>query len=170
MDGPAWGDVGNVVPLRRDYFPQQAECRAHAGSMSDALRCFGRLERCAAALEAGPLGTASELDGGGWPIVSFQVELSAVCRCLDRLGSIDIVNWPDPRWALRLSAARSAAVLRLSAVRASLYDRPPGTGPLDGPLEADIRQLADALRGLRELIVAHCPEALWVSSRVTGDG
>ena len=75
MDGPAWGDVGNVVPLRRDYSPQQAESRAHARGMSDAVRSFDRLERCAAALRSGPLGTAREVDGMGWPIVSFQVEL-----------------------------------------------------------------------------------------------
>ena len=170
MDGPAWGDVGNVVPLRRDYSPQQAESRAHARGMSDAVRSFDRLERCAAALRSGPLGTAREVDGMGWPIVSFQVELPAVHHWLDQLGSINVVNWPDPRWALRLGAARSDAVLRLSAVSQSLYHRPPGTGTLDGRLAADIQQLADALCGLRELIVAQCPEALCVPSRVTGDG
>jgi hypothetical protein len=170
MDGPAWGDVGNVVPLRRDYFPQDAESRAHAWSMSDAVRSFDRLERCAAALRSGPLGTAREIDGVGWPIVSFQVELPAVHHWLDQLESINVVNWPDPRWALKLGAARSDAVLRLRAVSQSLYDGPPGTGTLDGRLAADIQQLADALCGLRELIVAQCPEVLCVPSRVTRDG
>src|SRR5215469_16930127 len=137
MDRPAWGDVGNVVPLHRDHSPRQAESRAHARDILDAVSSFYRLERCAAVLRSGPLGTAREIDGMGWPIVSFQVELPTVHHWLDQLGSISVVNWPDPRWALRLGAARTDAVLRLRAVSQSLYDRPPGTGTLDGRLVAD---------------------------------
>lgn len=162
MEGPVGGGVGNVVPLRRRYLTQQAESRAHAWGMSDAVRSFDRLERCAVMLQSGPLGTAREIDGIEWPIVSFQVELPVVHRWLDQLGSINVVNWPDTHWVLRLSAARSAAVLSLNAVRQSLYNRPPGTGPLDGRLVADMRDLAEALCGLRQLIVEQCPEALRV--------
>jgi hypothetical protein len=162
MEGPAGRDIGNVVPLRKGHFNQQAESRAHARGMSDAVRSFDRLGRCAVMLQSGLLGTACEVDGIEWPIVSFQVELPVVHRWLDQLASVDIVNWPDTQWVLRLGAARSAAVLSLSAVRQSLYSRPPGTGPLDRRLAADIKQLADALGGLRELIIEQCPGVLSV--------
>lgn len=162
MGGPAGGDVRNVVPLRKGHFNQQAESRARAWGMPDAVRSFGRLGRCAVMLQSGPLGTARDVDGIEWPIVSFQIELPVVHRWLDQLGSVNVVNWPDTQWVLRLGAARSTAVLSLSAVRQSLYSRPPGTGPLDRRLAADVKQLADALCGLRELIIEQCPEALSV--------
>jgi hypothetical protein len=170
MDGPALGDVGNVVPIRRSYCPEQAEPQERTRGMSDAVRSFDRLERCAAALRFGPLGPAREVDGMRWPIVSFQVELPTVRQWLEQLGSINVVNWPDPQWALRLRAARSDAVLKLSAVNQSLYDRPPGTGALDRRLAADIQQLVNALYELRELIAAQCPDALYAPSGVVGDG
>jgi hypothetical protein len=170
MDGPAWDDIGNVVSLRPGCALQPAESRASTRDLSDAARCFDRLERCAAALQSGPLETASGANGGGWPIVSLQVELPTVHHWLDQLGSITVVNWPDPRWALRLGAARSAARRRLSALSQSLYDRPPATRTLDGRLAADIQQLADALRELREQIVAQCPDAFRAPPRVSRDG
>jgi hypothetical protein len=157
---PVGDNVDNVVPLRRSYRPYHAESRVHAGDMADAARSFDRLERCAAMLQSGPLEIAREIDGVEWPIVSFQVQLPVIHQWLDQLGCVNVVNWPDPHWALRLGNARSPAVLSLRAVRQSLYRSPPGTGPLDGRLAADIRKLADALRGLRQLIVEQCPEAL----------
>jgi hypothetical protein len=160
MVRPVGDDVDNVVRLRRSYRPYHAEPHAHAQDMADAVRSFDRLERCAAMLQSGPLGIAREIDGIEWPIVSFQVELPVIHQWLNQLGSVNIVNWPDTHWALRLGNARSAAALSLHAVRRSLHSSPPGTGPLDGRLAAEIRKLADALRGLRQLIVEQCPEAL----------
>jgi hypothetical protein len=160
MARPAGDDVDNVVPLRGSYRPYHAESRAHVRDMVDAVRSFEQLERCAAMLQSGPLAIAREIDGAEWPIVSFQVELPVIHQWLDRLGSVNVVTWPDTHWALRLGNARSAAVLGLHAVQRSMHRCPPGTGPLDGRLAADIRKLADALRRLRQLIAEQCPEAL----------
>jgi hypothetical protein len=160
MAQPAGDDVDNVVPLRRAHASYQAESRPHASKMADALRSFDRLEHCAATLQSGSLGIAGEIDGIEWPIVSFQVQLPVIHRWLDQLGCVNVADWPDTHWALRLDNTRSATVLSLNAVMRSLYRSPPGTGPLDGRLAADIRSLTVALRGLRQLIVEQFPEAL----------
>jgi hypothetical protein len=128
--------------------------------MADAVRSFDGLERCAGLLQAGPLGMADEMDGTDWPIVSFQVQLPHVQRGLDQLARINVATWPDTHWVLRLSSARATAALRLRAVIRSLLRTPPGPSTLDGQLAADIRELADALRRLRLLIIRQYPEAL----------
>lgn len=152
-------DVYNVVPLRRGYRSHH-ESIVPVRDMADALRSFDRFEHCAAALQSGPLGIVGGVDGIEWPIVCFQVQLPVIQQWLDKLGCINVTNWPDVDWVLRLDNDRSAAVLHLLAVTQSLYRSPPGTGPLDGRLAADIQKLADALRGLRQLIAQQHPEAL----------
>jgi hypothetical protein len=128
--------------------------------MADAARAFGLLERCAAAVHYGPLDIAGAIDGIECPIVSLQAQLPVTQRWLDHLGRINITTWPDTRWVLRLGEARAAATRRLQAVARSLYRSPPGTGPLDSRLAADIGRLADALHALCELIAQQYPEAL----------
>lgn len=154
-------DVSNVVPIERGHRHRRNQSRMPRRAMTDAVRSFDRLERCAdAMLQSGPLGIAGEIGGAERPVVSFQVQLPVVQQWLDQLGCINVVNWPDTSWVLTLGNARSAAVVRLDAVKKSLYRSPPGTGALDGRLAADIRKLADALRGLRQVILQQCPEAL----------
>jgi hypothetical protein len=86
--------------------------------------------------------------------------LPVIQQWLDELKCINVTNGPDVHWVLRLGSARSEAVLHLLAVTRSLYRSPPGTRPLDGRLAADIRKLANALRGLRLLIAQQYPEVL----------
>jgi hypothetical protein len=86
--------------------------------------------------------------------------LPVIQQWLDKLGCITVIDWPDVHWVFRLCSARSAAVLHLLAVTQSLYRSPPGTRPLDGRLAADIRKLAEALRGLRQVIAQQYPEVL----------
>jgi hypothetical protein len=160
MTRPGGSYVDNVVPLRRS--PRACDDRGPvpARDMADAVRSFDRLERCAATLQSGPPGIPDETDPTEWPIVSFQVQLPVIQRWLHQLGRITVASWPDTRWALRLDDARTAAALRLHAVTRSLYHSPPGTGPLDGRLAADIRGLADAVHGLRQLIAQECQEEI----------
>jgi hypothetical protein len=153
-------DVHNVVPLRRSYRLHHHESIAPIRDMADAVRSFERLEHCAAALQSGPFGIVGGLDGTERPIVCFQVQLPVIQQWLDKLGCINVTNWPDVHWVLRLGNARSTALLHLLAVTQSLYRSPPGTRPPDGRLAADIRKLADALRGLRQLIAQQYPEVL----------
>lgn len=153
-------EADNVVPLRRGHRIRHEQEPETVRDLADALRSFDRLERCAVALQSGPLGMAREIDGIEWPIVTFQVELPSVQRWLDQLARINVATWPDTRWVLRLSSARAGAVLSLGAVTRSLYRSPPGTGPLDGQLAADIQDFMDALHRLRQLVLQRYPEAL----------
>ena len=153
-------ETDNVVPLRRSHRVRHSEVRAPVRDMADAVRSFDRLERCAATLQSGPLGIADEIDATEWPIVSFQVQLPVIQRWLDQLARINVASWPDTPWVLRLSSARALAALRMRAVTQSLHRAPPGTGPLDSQLAADIRQLTESLRRLRQLITQQYPEAL----------
>jgi hypothetical protein len=157
MRQPVRGEVGNVVRLPIGGRPYQAESRLQARAVAEVALAFERLERFAAVLQSGSLGARGELDGDEWPIVSFQVALPVIHQRLEQLGGVTVVSWPDAQWALRLGNARAAALLRLYAVRRSLYRSPPGTGPLDRQLAADIRDLADSLLGLRRLIGEQCP-------------
>jgi hypothetical protein len=127
--------------------------------MADAVRSFAGLERCADLLQAGPLGMVDEMDGTDRPIVSFQVQLPHVQLGLERLARINVATWPDTRWVLGLSSARTAAAIRLREVTRSLLRTPPGPSTLDSQLAADIRALAVALRRLRLLIIQQYPEA-----------
>jgi hypothetical protein len=151
-------EADNVVPLRRGHRVRHEQ--EPARDLADALRSFDRLERCAVALQSGPLGMAHDIDGIDWPIVTLQVELPSVQRWLDQLARINVATWPDTRWVLKLSSARAAATLSLDAVTQSLYRTPPGTGPLDGQLTANIQEFMDALHRLRQLIVEQYPESL----------
>lgn len=160
MARQAGDDVHNVVPLRRSYRLHHHESIASIPDMADAVRSFERLEHCAATLQSGPFGIVGGVDGIERPIVCFQVQLPVIQQWLDKLGCINVTNWPDVHWVLRLGNARSAAVLHLLAVTQSLYRSPPGTRSLDGRLAADIWKLADALRGLRLLIAQQYPEVL----------
>ena len=153
-------ETDNVLPLRRSNRVRHGEVRAPVRDMTEAVRSFDRLERCAASLQSGPLGIADGIDGTEWPIVSFQVQLPVIQRWLDQLARINVASWPETHWVLRLSSARAVAALRLRVVTRSLYRTPPGTGPLDSQLAADIRELADALRRLRQVIIQQYPEAL----------
>jgi hypothetical protein len=111
-------DSSNVVPLRRGH---RRPAGASTPDLDRAMRAFDRLEQQADRLQAGPFAAASESE---WPIVSYQVQLPAVQRQLDKLGCFTIMNWPDTRWVLRLHAARSAAAECLDAVIRSLYRNP----------------------------------------------
>jgi hypothetical protein len=157
MRQPIRGEVGNVVRLPIGGRPYQAESRFQVRAMAEAALAFERLDRFAAVLQSSSLGVRDELDGDEWPIVSFQVALPVIHQRLEQLGDVTVVNWPDAQWALRLGNARAAALLRLYAVRRSLYRSPPGTGPLDRQLAADIQALADSLLGLRRLIGEQFP-------------
>lgn len=150
----------NVIPLRRGHQARPEEIRAPVRDMADAVRSFDGLERCAGLLQAGPLGMTDDLEGADRPIVSFQVQLPLVQRGLDQLAHINVATWPDTHWVLGLNSARVRATLRLRAVTRSLLRTPPGPSALDGQLAADIRELADALRRLRLLIIQQYPEAL----------
>jgi hypothetical protein len=160
MTRPVGDNDDNVVPLRRRSQPHIGSTTVPVHDLADAVRAFGLLERCAARLQSGPLGVAGEFDGTEWPIVSLQVQLPVTEQWLDRLGHINIANWPDTRWVIRLGGARAVAVSRLNAVTRCLYKSPPGTGPLEDRLASNIGKLADALNDLRKLIAHQYPEAL----------
>lgn len=159
---PAVGRAGNVVPFRRSHRPRRDQSRTPGWEMADALRSFDLIERCAVALRSCPLSIASEGDGAELPIVSFQAQLPIIERWLDHLARINVANWPDTRWVLRLNDARSTAALRLQAVMRGLHRDPPGPGPLNSQLAADIRKFVDALHKLRQLIAQQFPESLRV--------
>lgn len=148
--------MGDVVPLARRQRPSHEQCSPPVADMADAARSFGRLERCAVTLQSSPFG-ADEIE---WPIVAFQVQLPAVQKGLDQLQRISVGTCPDTSWVVRLGDARASAAARLRSVTQSLYRSPPGTGPLDGRLAADIKELAEALHGLRQVIAQRCPDAL----------
>jgi hypothetical protein len=151
-------EVGKVIPLRRRHRPHPSLALKH--DMVDATRSFHVLEDCIATLHSGQLMVAPGTDTSEWPIVSFQVQLPVTRRWLNQLGRINITNWPDARWALRLEDAHADAELYLDAVTKSLCTTPPGTGPPNGRLAMDIRQLADALYELRQVIAQQFPEVL----------
>jgi hypothetical protein len=157
---PAGYSADNVVPFRRGHQARPEEIRGPARDMAEAVRSFDGLERYADLLQAGPLGMPDEMDGADRPIVSFQVQLPHVQRGLDQLSHINVATWPDTRWVLGLNSARVRAALRLRAVTRSLLRAPPDPSALDGQLAADIRELADALRRLRLLIIQQYPEVL----------
>jgi hypothetical protein len=157
MGQPVRRKVGNVVHLHVGSRPYQAESGPQVQAMAEAALSFERLERCAAVLQSGPSWARGELGDGEWPIVSFQVALPVIHQRLEQLGGISVASWPDAQWALQLGNARAAALKRLHAVRRSLYISPPGIGPLDRRLVVDIRDLADSLLGLRQLIGARYP-------------
>jgi hypothetical protein len=156
------GSVGdNVTPLHRPRGPHSI--RGLSREMVSAARSFDALERRAAMLNSTPLGVAGETDAAEWPIVSFQIQLSVVQRCLDQLRNINIANWANMRWVLRLEDSHADAMLCLDAVTNTLCSNPPGTGSLDSRLTADIRNLMDVLHELRELIAQQCPEVIYLS-------
>jgi hypothetical protein len=157
---PVMGDAGNVLPFRRTHRPHRDPGRTPEQDMADALQSFELIERCAVTLRSCPLSIASEANGAELPIVSFQAQLATVERWLDQLARINVANWPDTRWVLRLNDARSTAAFRLHTVMQSLHRDPPGPGPLNSQLAADIRKFADALGKLRQLITQQFPESL----------
>jgi hypothetical protein len=154
MTRPLGDDSSNVVPLRRGH---RRPAGASAPDLDSAMRAFDRLEQHADRLQAGPFAAAGESE---WPIVSYQVQLPAVRRQLDKLGCFTIMNWPDTRWVLRLHAARTAAAECLDAVIRSLCRNPPGTGPLDDRLTRDVQRLTDALGTVRGLLAQQWPGRL----------
>jgi hypothetical protein len=151
-------EAGKVIPLRRRYRSHPSRALEH--DMVDAARSFHVLEGCIATLHSGQLVVTPGIDTTEWPIVSFQVQLPVTRWWLNQLGRINITNWPDTRWALRLEDAHADAELYLDAVTKSLRATPPGTGPPNGRLAMDIRKLADALHELRQVIAQQCPEVL----------
>ena len=151
---------GNVIHLRRGRVASAEEIHTLVGDMADAVRSFDALERCADLLQAGPFDVVDETDSTDRPIVSFQVQLPYIQRGLDQLAHINVATWPDTRWVLRLTSARSMAALRMRAVTRSMLRTPPGPSVLDEQLAADIRGLAGALRRLRLLIIQQYPEVL----------
>jgi hypothetical protein len=157
---PAKGDVGNVLPFRRSHRSHRGRVRTPDRDMADALRSFDLIEQCAVALRSRPLSIASEAGGAELPIVSFQAQLPIIQHWLDQLEEVNVANWPDTLWVLTLNEARSTAALRLRVVIQSLHSNPPGPGPLNSQLGADIREFADTLRKLRQLIVQQFPESL----------
>jgi hypothetical protein len=159
---PAMGDIGRVVPFRRSHRPRSDQIRAAERDMADALRSFDLMERYTVALSSCPLSIASEADGAELPIVSFQSQLSIIQDWLDQLARINVANWPDTLWVLKLNDARSAATIRLDTVIRSLRHDPPGPGPLNSQLATDIRKFAESLRRLRQLIIQQFPNSLRV--------
>ena len=162
MTQPAMGDIGRVVPFRRSHRPRSDQIRAAERDMADALRSFDLMERYTVALSSCPLSIASEADGAELPIVSFQSQLSIIQDWLDQLARINVANWPDTLWVLKLNDARSAATIRLDTVIRSLRHDPPGPGPLNSQLATDIRKFAESLRRLRQLIIQQFPNSLRV--------
>ena len=132
MPPPADEDTDNVVSLHGSYRASYGRDRVPIRDMADAVRSFDQFERYAVSLQSGPLSLADEVDAVEWPIVSLQVQLPVIQRCLDHLGRFGIGTWPDTGWVLRLGDARATAVRRLQAVTQSLYNSPPGVGSLDG--------------------------------------
>lgn len=160
MTRPAMGGASNVVPFRRSRPSQPSQVRTRERDMADALRSFDLIERSAVALRSRPLSISSEADGAELPIVSFQAQLPIIQGWLDQLARINVANWPDTLWVLTLNEARNTAALRLRAVIRSLQRDPPGPGPLNGLLAADIRKFADSLHKLRELVAQQFPNSL----------
>ena len=150
----------NVIPLRRGRQVGPEEIPSLVRDMEDAVRSFDGLERFADLLQAGPPGMTDDLNGADRPIISLQLQLPRVQRGLDQLAHINVATWPDTYWVLRLNGARVRAALRLRTVTRSLIGTPPSPSALDGQLAADIRELADALRRLRLLIIQQYPDAL----------
>jgi hypothetical protein len=151
MTRPSGDDFGNVVPLRRGQRGPTVTC---APDLDNAVRAFNRLEKHADRLQARSRPVAGESE---WPIVSYEVQLSAVQRQLDDLSCVTIMNWPDTRWVLKLHAARTTATACLDAVARSLYRTPPGIGPLDDRLAHDVQRLTDALGTVRGLLAQQVP-------------
>lgn len=160
MAQPAIGDVGKVLPFRRSPRSHRGQVRTPEQDMADALLSFDLIEQCAVALRSRPLSIASEAGGAELPIVSFQTQLPIIQHWLDQLERVNVANWPDTLWVLTLNEGRSTAALRLRAVIQRLHSNPPGPGPLNSQLGADIREFADALHKLRQLIVQQFPESL----------
>src|SRR5260370_414531 len=151
--------MGDVLLFRQSRRRRRNQHRSPGWDMTDALRSVDVIEQCAAALRSCPLSIASEADDVELPIVSLQAQLPVIQRWLDYLARINVANWPDTRWALRLSDAQSTAALSLHTVMRSLRHDPPGPGPLNSQLAIDIQKFADALRKLRQLIAQHFPES-----------
>lgn len=125
--------------------------------IKDAIRSFDQLERCAAKLQRGPLGIAGQIDTAEQPIVSLQLQLPTIQQWLEMLEAFGVANCSDAHWAIGLTGARTVAVARLRAVRQGLRNFLPGMGSLDTRLVADVRELADALYVLRQLILEQWP-------------
>ena len=151
---PVGDDVDNVVP-RAEATGPHPESRVHAWDMADAVPSFG-LERCAAMLQSGQLGSfvKSMVSSGRSSLFRsnchFTMARPAGMRQRSQLAGHTLGAQAGQR-----SLSRCA---QPACRQAEPYRSPPGTGPLDGRLAADIRKLADALRGLRQLIVEQCPE------------
>jgi hypothetical protein len=159
MPQPADDGFNNVYPLPLAN-QSHHELPVALEEITDAVQSFGYLERCAAKLHPGPLRIAGQIGTMERPIVSLQLQLPAIQQSLDMLETFGVANCPDTRWVIRLADARTAAVVRLRAVRRSLRNFLPGMGSLDLQLVADIRELADALYVLRQLIVQQWPATL----------
>lgn len=155
-------DIAEVIPIGRRRLVRNVQVPVPECDMDDAVRSFDRFERCAASLRSGRLRIA-DVDGTEWPIVAFQLQLPGIRRRLDRLAHINIATCPDTHWALRLTSARTAATARLGAVTQSLHRAPSPAGPLNYRLAADIKELIDALRQVRQLIVVEYPGGLRTS-------
>lgn len=158
MPKPADDGFDNVRPLPladRAY----GEPPVTLEEIKDAVRSFDQLERCAAKLQRGPLGIAGQIDTTEQPIVSLQLQLPAIQQWLEMLEAFGVSNCSDAHWVIGLTDARTLAVARLRAVRQGLRNFLPGMGSLDIRLIADVRELADALYVLRQLILQQWPMA-----------
>lgn len=165
MSQPSGDAYGNVVPLHRNWQLLPDETPIPVSEIAEAVRSFGLLEQCVDSLHSTRLGVAGEIDRSEQPIVSLQAQLPVIQRWLGRLECLNVSNWSDTRWVLKLGEARAVAAFRLRAVKRSLYRSPPGIEPLDRRLAADICEFEDALRALRHLIVDRYPQTQGVPGK-----
>ena len=149
--------MAEVIPIGRRRRVGNDKVAASDNDIADTVSSFDRFEQCAVSVRSGRLRIVG-VDGPEWPIVAFQLQLPGIRRRLDQLAFINIATCPNTRWALRLTSARIAAMARLSAVMQSLYRTFPPTAPLDERMATDIKELTDALRRVRQLIVQERPD------------
>jgi hypothetical protein len=154
---PTKGDVSNVLAFRQSRRRHPDLGLASEWDTAEALASAELIEQSAIALRSRPLSIGSEAEDTELPIVSLQGQLPIIQCWLDRLTQINVADAPDMRWALRLSDARNTTALRLHVVMRSMRRDPPGPGPLNSQLAADIQKFADALRKLCQLIAQQPP-------------
>jgi hypothetical protein len=147
----------NVIPLRANGHAASGDLPLSLEELSEAVGAIGR---CLDEIAPEPVA------GGGFgrqATSRLYLQITAVERWLRKLDDIEVVTWPDTRWALRFCNARMQAVSCIQALKSS---RHPASGSREDPqrvfqeagMFVDFDEVGRTLRGVRDLIVERYPK------------
>jgi hypothetical protein len=150
----------NLLPFGRNWSPPDLDLPVPIDKLSEAVRAFGAVTR---SLDEATSARGRPIRLSQGSTARFRLELPVAERCLEELGVIGVMNWPDTRWALSVCNARRAAVARLHALKTSLYPIRPSFDPAgqsrwERALLADAQEFAGALCTVRDMIVERYPQ------------